>query len=174
MPSELVEENPFDIRLLEPSRVRLFRVHSEDATVRMTLGEERSWIEVRIARALPFSDPDRYIGLRDGADKDIGIIEDPRQLNPESQAIVNAELELRYFTPTVLRVLSVKEEMGSVTWMVETDRGERRILVRNLRDNSFPLGPTRLMITDTDGNRFEFPDITAYGPKAFAVLAKVI
>ena len=55
----------------------MFRVHAGDALVRLTLDNDRSWLEVRVARAYPFSDPDHYIGLRDGADKDIGLIVNP-------------------------------------------------------------------------------------------------
>ena len=46
--------------------------------------------------------------------------------------------------------------------------------MRNLRDNTYSLGPNRLMMTDTDGNRYEFPDVTAVGPKAYQVLARVM
>ena len=52
--------------------------------------------------------------------------------------------------------------------------GARRFLVRDLRDNTFPLGPNRLMMTDMEGNRYEFPDVTALGVKAYQVLAKVL
>ena len=168
------DDNPFDIRVLDPQTVRLFRVHPGDALVRLTLDEDRSWVEVRIARALPFSDPDHYIGLRDGKDKDIGLIVSPAELNAEARAIVDEELARRYFTPRIERVLYVKEEMGAVSWEVETDRGTRKFVVRNLRDSTFPLGPNRLMMTDTDGNRYEFPDVTAVGSKAYQVLVKVL
>jgi hypothetical protein len=170
----MTEDNPFDIRIIDPKAMRLFRVHEDDAVVRMTLNEERSWREVRVARAKPFSDPEHYIGLRDGDDKDIGLIEDPRLLDSDSRLILEQELEMRYFTPTVKRVISVLEAMGTVTWEVETDRGARRFVVRNMRDNTFPLGPNRLMMTDTDGNRYEFPDVTTYGARAYTVLAKVL
>ncbi len=170
----LAEPNPFDIRFLDPKAVRLFRTAPDDARVRLTLDGDRSWREVRIARALPFSDPDHYFGLRDGSDKDIGLLMDLRDLDAESRAIADAELARRYFTPKVLGVTSVKEEFGVVNWEVETDRGLRQFTVRNLRDNTYLLGPNRLMMTDGDGNRYEFPDVTSYGPKAWQVLAKVM
>jgi hypothetical protein len=168
------EINPFAVRFLDPKTLRLFRTHAEDATVRLTLEGDRSWREVRIARAFPFSDPDRYIGLRDGNDKDIGILTDLHGLDPASRAIIDEELERRYFTPRIERVLTVSEEFGVVTWEVETDRGPRRFLVRNLRDSAFPLGSNRLMMTDTDGNRYEFPDVRVVGAKAMTVLSKVL
>ena len=168
------EVNPFAVRFLEAETLRLFRTHPEDATVRLTVQGDRSWREVRIARAFPFSDPDRYIGLRDGDDKDIGILTTLQGVDEESRAIIKEELERRYFTPRIKRVLTVDEEFGVVTWEVETDRGPRRFLVRNLRDSTFPLGANRLMMTDTDGNRYEFPDVSAVGAKAMMVLSKVL
>jgi len=168
------EANPFAVRFLDAKTLRLFRTHAEDATVRLTIEGDRSWREVRVARAFPFSDPDRYIGLRDGDDKDIGILTTLHGLDNDSRAIIEEELERRYFTPRIERVLTVKEEFGVVTWEVETDRGPRRFLVRNLRDSTFPLGANRLMMTDTDGNRYEFPDVSAVGPKAMTVLSKVL
>lgn len=168
------EINPFAVRFLESHGLRLFRTHSEDATVRLTLEGDRSWREVRIARAFPFSNPDRYIGLRDGDDKDIGILTTLQGLDGDSRAIIEEELERRYFTPRIEKVLTVSEQFGVVTWEVETDKGPRRFLVRNLRDSTFPLGRNRLMMTDTDGNRYEFPDVTVVGTKAMAVLSKVL
>ena len=89
--------------------------------------------------------------------------------------IVEEELARRYFTPKIERVVSVKEEMGVVAWEVETDRGARRFIVRNLRDNTFPLGPNRLMMTDMEGNRYEFPDVAhCRAAKALPVLPKVL
>ncbi len=168
------EVNPFAVRFLDAPTLRLFRTHPEDTTVRLTIEGDRSWREVRIARAFPFSDPDRYIGLRDGDDKDIGILTTLNGLDKASRAVVEEELERRYFTPRIERVLAVKEEFGVVTWEVETDRGPRRFLVRNLRDSTFPLGSNRLMMTDTDGNRYEFPDVSVVGAKAMTVLSKVL
>ncbi len=168
------DENPFAIRFLDPKLVRLFRTDPRDATVRLTLDNERSWFTVSIARAFPFSKPDHYIGLRDGADKDIGILTDLRGIDAVSREIIEEELERRYFTPKVQRVVSVKEEFGTVSWDVVTDRGECQFVVRNIRDNSFPLGPNRIMMNDTDGNRYEFPDVTSYGSQAYQVLAKVL
>jgi len=174
MTQENSSENPFAIHFLDPKMLKLFRTDPQDSLVRLTLTGDRSWREVRVARAFPFSDPDQYIGLRDGDDKDIGILTTLHGLDRNSRAIIDEELERRYFTPKVHRVLTVNEQFGVVTWEVETDRGTRRFLVRNLRDNAYPLGPNRVMMTDTDGNRYEFPDARTLGPKAYAVLLKVL
>ena len=167
-------DNPFAVRVLDPGSIRLFRTHRQDTTVRATIEGDRSWREVRIARAFPLSDPDRYIGLRDGDDKDIGILESLHGLDTVSRAIIEEELSRRYFTPRVIGVNSVSEAFGVVDWDVETSKGPRRFLVRNLRDSSYTLGGSRIMMTDVDGNRYEFPDARSLGPKALLILSKVL
>ncbi len=167
-------DNPFAVRVLDPHVVRLFRTHPSDTTVRATIDGDRSWRDVRIARAFPLSDPDRYIGLRDGDDKDIGIFETLHGLDAESRTVIDEELERRYFTPQITKVYSVSEEFGVVTWDVETTKGRRRFLVRNLKDSTFTLGASRVMMTDVDSNRYEIPDAYALGPQALVILSKIL
>ncbi len=146
----------FELRILEPKRIRIFR---QAGVARMTLENDRSWTKVAVARAFPLSDPEHYLGFLDGAGKDIGMLHDPTLLDASSRQIVDEELDKRYFVPVIERVISVKEEFGTIYWKVETDRGEKEIIVRNLRDNIQELSATRVIITDIDGNRFEFADL---------------
>jgi hypothetical protein len=150
-------ENFSDLHLLNPSELRILRVAG---VTRLTLAEQCSFLSIGVHRAFPVSNPDRYIGLLDGAGKDIGLIGDPSHLDRESRELLDEELELRYFVPVVKRVVSVKEEFGSVYWSVETNRGQADFVVRNPKDSTQELSGNRVILTDVDGNRFEFPDIT--------------
>jgi hypothetical protein len=163
------EYSTFELRMFEPQRIRVFRVAG---VTRLTLENDRSWIKVSIASAFPLSDPDHYIGFLDGGGKDVGMLYDPALLDPASRRLVEEELERRYFVPVVERVQSVKEEFGTVYWKVETDKGEKEIVVRNLRDNLQELSSTRLIITDVDGNRFEFPDIAKLDGKSQSIIMR--
>ena len=69
-------------------------------------------------------------------------------------------------------MLSVKEEFGTVYWKVDTDRGEKEIIVRNLRDNLQELSSSRIIITDVDGNRFEFPDVNKLDSKNLSIIMR--
>jgi len=169
-----MSSNQYDLRVFQPEEVRLFRSSPGDASIRLTVNNDVSWYNVRISRAFPFSDPDAYIGLRDGNDAEIGLIEDTKGLDAESRALLEVELERRYFTPKVQAVTVADEIHGLVTFRVKTDRGDRTIVIRNLRDSAFQLGPNRLMLVDIDGNRYELPDVRSLGPVANNVLAKVI
>ena len=144
------------VRFLSPRSCRLFVIHG---VLRMTLEGDRSWLKVEASRAFPISDASHYIGFLDGNGKDIGMIQDPAELDSESRVVLDEELRLRYFVPVVRSVYSVKEEFGSIYWDVETDRGRKEVVVRNVRDNMHEIGGGRVMVTDVDGNRFEFSDV---------------
>jgi len=158
-----------DLTILDPGAVRLMRVAG---ITRLTLEGDRSFLRVEVARAFPISDPDHYIGFQDGAGKDIGILVDPAGLESESRLILEEELELRYFVPEVTDVLSVKEEFGAVYWQVRTDRGEKELVVRNLKDSIHELSGNRAMIIDVDGNRFLIPDTRRLDSKSTGILLR--
>lgn len=159
----------FKLRVLDPKCVRLFRVAG---ITRLTLLNECSWPKVSLWRAFPISDPSHYIAFLDGMGKDIGLLPDPAQLDPESRQVLEEELEIRYFIPVVERVLRVKEEYGAVYWELETDRGRREIVVRNVRDNLQELSSSRVIITDVDGNRYDFRDIHKLDSKSLGIILR--
>ncbi|MFQ6132811.1 MAG: DUF1854 domain-containing protein, partial [Armatimonadota bacterium] len=88
-----------DVRRLDPGRVRLWR--SESGHLRMELKEERTILHVKVACAFPLSNPERYIGFRDVLDVDVGMIVNPRELDPDSLTLVKEELKKRYFVPVI-------------------------------------------------------------------------
>ncbi len=164
-----------------PRLIRLFRSGTPgDVTVRATvddpsIGPARSWRRVQVARAFPLTKPDRYIGLRDAADKDIGMLPSLEGLDAESRKIVDEELNRRYYLPIIKHVYAVKEEYGITTWDVETDKGRDTFLVQNLRESVWEMVPgERAIITDKDGLRYEFPDLTKLDAKTMHVLSRVL
>jgi hypothetical protein len=164
----------FEVKILEPEEVRFFHAPEGDARIRVQLRDEVSYIDVRVASALPLSNPDAYLGIRDEQDKDIGLIREWKRLAPESLKIVKEALDRAYFLPKVLKINKVKDTFGVVIWDVETDYGPRRYAVRNMRDNSVTLSAERVLMTDVEGNRFEFPNIHSYSNEALEVLLKVL
>lgn len=159
----------FELRILDPKKMHVFR---HTGVTRLSLWEDRSWSKVSVARAFPLSDPEHYIGFLDGAGKDIGILYDPNLLDEKSRHVVQEELEKRYFVPIVERVVSIKEEFGTIYWTLETDRGTKEIVVRNLRDNVQELSQSRIIVTDSDGNRYEFPDINKLDQKSLNIIVR--
>jgi hypothetical protein len=157
-----------ELTILNPADIALFH-HA--GVLRLTL-HDRSYLSARIYRAFPISDPSHYYGITDGAGKDIGMIVDPSQMDEAGQKAAAFELELRYFVPVVRKVLGITDDYGATAFEVETDRGNRRYLVRSLRDNTVELPGGRLIITDVDGNRFEIGDIHSLDPRSQEALLK--
>ena len=129
--------------------------------------EGKSYPRVAVHRCFPFSDPDRYISIREpeGDGREIGLINDMTQLSAATQALLNDQLALRYFTPKILRVRDIKEEYGYSYWDVQTDRGDCRFTVRMGGSNLYAIGKDRYLVNDLDGNRFEIPNLYALTPK---------
>ncbi|MDO5155927.1 MAG: DUF1854 domain-containing protein [Eubacteriales bacterium] len=116
---------------------------------------------VKIIRLFPFTDPDRYLSVRDGNENEIGVIEDLKKLPEETAALIKAQLELYYFTPVIEKIIGIKDEYGYAYFHVMTDRGECKFTINMGANAVSKLTETRLLITDLDGNRFEIPDVLA-------------
>ena len=151
-----LDGDDFTPRYLEPEKIRLFR--SPMGAPRLEISEEVCYTRVTIRRILPLSDPNRYISLGVGEEVEIGIIEEPSRLDTESLEILHEELDKRYFTPIIKRVLRVKERFGIHDWEVETSRGRITFSVQGLHQNVRQFPPTRLLVTDVRGNRYDIPD----------------
>ena len=168
-----------DLVMIDAPCIRLFRTGG--SAVRMTvegcpdLGEDRSYVRVQIARAFPLSQPDRYIGFRDAQDRDIGMMVSPDGLDAESRRILDEEMERRYFLPVILKVRHVKDEYGSLHFDVDTDKGPRSFYLRQLRESVFRLpGTDRLLLTDTDGNRYDIPDVRKMDARTLSFLNQTL
>lgn len=146
------------LRYLEPARVRLTR---HDARIDAEVDGALPVMNVTLMRAFPFSEPERYLSLRDDKNEEIGLIVEPASLEPASRAIAEEELRRRYVVPVVQRVVSIRERFEVIECQVETDRGSCAFSVRNLRENLLRPSPNRMLLIDVDGNRFDIPDLSA-------------
>ena len=124
-------------------------------------GTVKEYPRISVHRCFPFSDPDRYISIREPeADgKEIGLIEDIRRLPGETRAMLEEQMALRYFTPVIQKIHSIKEENGFSYWDTDTDRGACRFTVRMGGGSVYAIGKDRYLVTDLDGNRFEIPEL---------------
>jgi len=128
-------------------------------TVRMTVGDERSYIRVRPVQASPMAYPNQYIALLDSKNEEVAFIEDMNDLDEVSKQVIEEEMARRYLKALVEKIYSIQMEFGVAYWDVMTDRGRREFVIRG-HDNTFWVTETRLLLTDVDGNRFEIIDYT--------------
>ena len=153
-------------------KIRLFREPSW--RLRLTIDEDRSYIKIKIVRAAPLSHPNQYISILDAKNEEVCMIEDLKQLDLDMQEIVEEELDHRYLTSIILRVISVRHEFGTSYWDVETNRGQREFVVQNVAESAQWLGDYRLLIIDVDGNRFEIANLKDLDKKSLKNVEMVL
>jgi hypothetical protein len=144
---------------MQPETLNLFH-HPKDR-LRLTVGEDRSYLTVKPVWAAPLSHPDKYLSLLDGKGEEIVTLSEPNALLPESLKAVREEIARRYLTATIESVSEARCEFGATYWHVETDRGPRDFVTQSLSENVQWLTPTHVLITDVDGNRFELKDVSS-------------
>ena len=129
--------------------------------VSLTIDHEH-YNRIQVVRMFPFSDPNLYLSIRtpDDPSKEIGVIENIKDLNKDSQAMILEQLNLRYFTPIITKILQVKDEYGYAYFNVMTDRGPCKFTIHMGGSSVIHLSDTRILIVDIDENRFEIPDVT--------------
>ncbi len=160
---------PIEVRHPErvnPNDVWLFRAPAWK--LRLTLESDRSYLQVKIVRAAPLTHPDGYICFLDAKDEMIFMVDRIDELPEASRPLVLEELQTRYLTARVEKVHAVQTDYGVSYWDVETDRGRREFVVRDVAEHAQWLGEHRLIVVDVDGNRFEFPDLSVLDRKSLA------
>jgi len=162
------------IRYLDPRQVRVFR--DDGGTLYATIADELTVISPRFLRARPLTDPDRCLSIRgaDPAGKEFGLLRDWRRLDPESRHLVETELDRVYLHVRVRRILSLRDYGYLQSCVLETDRGVREVTFRDARDSAIYMGPSRVLITDAEGNRYDVPDIAALDRRSRALLSRIL
>ena len=152
-------EDMLKLRYLDKDNAVFERTKGGFVSVR--IGDE-FYPRVQVIRMFPFSDPDKYISIRtpDEHSKEIGVIEDMKNVSKETAQMLTEQLNLRYFTPIITKIINIKDEYGYAYFDVVTDRGACRFTINMGGHAVVHLSETRILISDIDENRFEIPDIT--------------
>ena len=149
----------------------LNRTHFEqapDGTLRVTLQDKLCALQVEARCAFALSHPEEQIVLRDGADKEVGVLRALNEVPQPAQNWLREQLERRYFLPQITAIHDITERFGSSVWDVDTDRGRTTINSRQMREALYEIEPNRFLITDTEGNRFEIKDLSTLDEKSRA------
>ena len=127
-------------------------------------GEEH---RVFLCRQFPFELLWEFISVLNEEQNEIGIIRRISDFTDDVGEVLTTELKRRYYTPTVQKILSVKERYGFSYWKVVTESGEVSFTLHDTYRSIIRAGETRLFLFDVDGNRFEIPDTQALDRKSY-------
>ena len=124
--------------------------------------QDKHYDRVFIYRTFPDSEPERFLSVREADEKakEIGLIEDLKQFEPEQMQMIREQLDMRYYMPVIQKVLEVKDEYGYAYFQVETNYGRCRFAVQMGGSNVLHMGGWRYQITDLDGNRYILEDLS--------------
>jgi len=134
-------------------------VKKDMVTVDMLLPDGSRIEDLEPHRLFPNGDPDRYISLLDQDGKEHAILRDLALLPKESAEVIRAALAEYYILPKITAVLEVYEKGNINRWTVMTDHGECSFQIRSRYNDIKPLPSGRVLIKDSNDNRYEIPDV---------------
>ena len=122
-------------------------------------------------RLFPHTNLTQYITLLDPSEKEVAMIKDLSTIAPESRQAIEDCFFDYYMIPEITEILHVEDKFGVLKWKVMTDRGEIDFSIRNRHSDIKHLrGTPRVIIRDSNDNRYEIPDIDNMDPHSAHLL----
>jgi len=115
---------------------------------------------VRVHRCFPWSEPGRFLSLRDKENREVAMVANLNDLDPESRQALEGALLEAGFVLSVTRILEVDEEVEIRTWKVETEQGMRTFQTR-LDDWPWEVPGGGIVIRDVAGDLYHVSDPAA-------------
>ncbi|EER61969.1 protein of unknown function DUF1854 [Acidovorax delafieldii 2AN] len=111
-------------------------------------------------RAFPIAAPAEGLSLIGPDGHELVWVDRLDQLDPQARGLIEEELAVREFVPTVTAIVAVSSFSTPSTWSVETDKGPAQFVLKAEEDIRRLGGRTRLLIAAGDGMQFRIPDTT--------------
>jgi hypothetical protein len=124
---------------------------------------------VRAVRCFPWSEPGRFISLRDLDDEEVALVSDVSELKPGARRALTLALLEAGFVLEIEGIDAVEEEIEIRTFQVRTRQGPRRF--QTLRDEwprELPSGG--LLIRDVAGDLYLLRNPGGLDPKSERLL----
>ena len=80
---------------------------------------------VHVCRCFPWSEPGRYVSLRDGEEEEVALVREMADLDPASRKVLEESLVEAGFVLEVEAILEIEEEIEIRSWKVRTAQGIR-------------------------------------------------
>lgn len=112
---------------------------------------------VHVLRCFPWSEPNRYISLRDKDEDEVALVVDLCELETESRIAVEGALAEAGFVLEIRKVISLDEDFEIRNWKVQTAQGVRKFQT-GLDDWPYEVPGGGLLIRDISGDIFFIRD----------------
>ena len=126
-------------------------------------------VAVQLRRCFPWSEPGRFLSLRDADEEEVALVRSAAELDPASRKVLEDALVEVGFVLEIERVLAIEEEIEIRSWRVETRQGVRSF--QTPRDEWPRQVPgAGLLIRDVAGDLFYIPEPDRLDSKSRKVL----
>lgn len=112
-------------------------------------------------RAFPLAAPSEGLSLLGRSGQELLWIDRLDEVPDTLRSLIEEELAVREFAPTILRIRSVSGFSVPSTWQIDTDRGATELVLKAEEDIRRLRGRTTLLIAAADGVSYRVPDSTA-------------
>ena len=165
METKLVGPHSSEATSIDPGELILER-RADDRVWAVRDGTERA---VWVRRCFPWSEPGRFLSLRDDEEEEFALVRDVAELAPASRRVLEEALVAAGFVFEVTRVVAIEEEIEIRHWRVETRQGPRTFQTR-LDDWPRLLPHGGLLVRDVAGDLYHLADPQALDRKSRALL----
>jgi uncharacterized protein DUF1854 len=124
---------------------------------------------VWVRRCFPWSEPARFVSLRDDEEREFALVRDPAELDAASRHVLEEAMAAAGFVFEVTRVAAIEEEVEIRHWRVETRQGVRSFQTRL---DAWPrlLPHAGLLLRDVAGDLYHVADPTRLDKRSRALL----
>ena len=124
---------------------------------------------VWVRRCFPWSEPARFVSLRDDEEREVALVRDPAELDPASRRVLEEAMAAAGFVFEVTRVTAIEEEVEIRHWRVDTRQGTRSFQTRlDAWPRVLPHGG--LLIRDVAGDLYHVRDPAGLDKQSRALL----
>ena len=146
---------------LTPSSAPAFQLaRNPHGRLVLTLPDGTAHEGVTPVRAFPIAAPGEGLSLVGADGHELLWIPHVDQVAGPARQLIDEELAVREFVPTIEKIFAVSSFSTPSTWQVETDRGPASLVLKAEEDIRRLGGRTHLLIAGGDGVQFRVKDTT--------------
>lgn len=127
----------------------------------LTMPDGKVHTGVLPVRAFPIAAPQEGISIVGTDGHELMWIDHLADVPEHSRSLIEEELAVREFAPTIQKICAVSSFSTPSTWDIETDRGAAQLVLKAEEDIRRLVGRTCLLITGSDGVQYRIPNTTA-------------
>ena len=157
-----VKENPNSVQISKDNAKFMMK----NGFLFMACPKDAEPCRVHLHRDFPFDNPWSYISVLSTDNIELAFMQSVDLFDGEDKELIVRELERKYYTPSIKKIISVKDRFGFSYWDVETESGKVTFTLQDTFKSISRAGDNKLFFSDVDGNRFVIEDVEALDRKS--------